>query len=159
MVDSLTLKCDLRAFVLHLRTFDFMPLHLVTVTLFTSSNTSGSILSKLFKISNISIISPLILHLSSENTVFHCLNRSSYDELHDVGMCFISVPSPTSFVFLCSLVTRIKSLILDVTSQIPYTVFSLLLEIYDKTSLKLYLTSYSLSFSQLCTEHSLWDYY
>ena len=80
-----TLKYDLQAIVLHLCTFDYTPLPLVTIALFIINNLSGFILLKLFRNVKTPIISLLILRLWSENKSnrFNCSSCN-------VGMCFVA---------------------------------------------------------------------
>ena len=67
-------------------TFNVMSLPFVIVSLFISNNVAGLVLSKLFRILKTSIIS-LIVHLWSGN-MSNCFNRSLYDKLLNVGICF-----------------------------------------------------------------------
>ena len=86
---TLILKYDLRAIVLYLCTFNFIPLPLVTDALFIAKKSSALILSNLFRILRTSIISPLILRLWRIN-MSNCFNHSSYDKLCNVGIGFIA---------------------------------------------------------------------
>ena len=58
-------------------------LHFFYLLLFISNIISELILLQLFRISRISIISPLIVHLCRGN-MSNCFNRSSYDNLLNV---------------------------------------------------------------------------
>ena len=104
-----TLKYDLKTIVLHLHTFSFMLLPLITVTLFLTKSISGLILKT-------SIISPLIVCLWREN--INCFNRSLYNKLRDVGMCFVAHLYIFSIKFWS--VTRIELCILSVASQMLF---------------------------------------
>ena len=76
------LKNDWKVIVLHLRTFNFMPLPLITIRLFNSNNISELIQMKSFSIWNTSIISPLSLRLWRRTM--------SYDKIRSIGMCFVA---------------------------------------------------------------------